>query len=444
MIVKKIKNAGTPKPKEWQIGDLVDYIRNPDIRNKGEKIEHAGGLNFLTRTHVAQKLEMICLARETTRSRMPVNHWVFSWPEGEQPTPKQVDERVDFFLKEMGLEGHQAIYGLHNDTKNFHVHIAVNRVHPETLKVVRVNNGFDIRQAQKARALIEKMQGWSPLENAPYIVTEEGEVAKRITPKEPKPTEKAIEFEQATGEKSAQRIAQEKGHDIIKNAKSWEELHEGLEKIGLRFEKKGSGAIIWVGETAVKASSVDRSFSMGKLSKKLGEFVPGKYGEAVPKIEPEPLDETNEKEWQVFRAATEDLHKQKLETLAQNEKEKAELLAKQHTDRRTKLPRILAKYGQAVYYIGSYCLRLQHKEERQRLFEKIRKRTPSFARPRFRDWLLRRGKVLRPTQVSKSEDKNRHTRPPPPSSPRQRFNPPPNWPFWNTRKREMPTVIGLQ
>ena len=92
----------------------------------------------------------------------------------------------------------------------FILHIAVNRVHPETLKVVRVNNGFDIRQAQKARALIEKMQGWSPLENAPYIVTEEGEVAKRITPKEPKPTEKAIEFEQATGRKSAQRIAQEK------------------------------------------------------------------------------------------------------------------------------------------------------------------------------------------------------------------------------------------
>ena len=259
MIVKKIKNSGTAKPKEWQIGDLVDYIRNPDVRNKGEKIEHAGGLNFLTSTHVAQKLEMICLARETNRSKMPVNHFVFSWPEGEQPTPKQVDELVAFFLKEMGLEGHQAIYGLHNDTKNFHVHIAVNRVHPETLKVVRVNKGFDIRQAQKVRALIEKMQGWSPLENAPYVVTEEGEVAQRITPQEPKPTAKAVEFELATGEKSAQRIAQEKGHGIIKNAKSWEELHTGLKKIGMRFEKKGSGAIIWVGETAIKASSVDRS-----------------------------------------------------------------------------------------------------------------------------------------------------------------------------------------
>ena len=199
---------------------------------------------------------------------MPVNHWVFSWPEGEQPTPRQVDELVKFFLEQMGLQEHQVIYALHNDKKNYHVHIAVNRVHPETCKIVRVNNGFEIRQAQKARALIEKMQGWSPLENAPYVVTEEGEVAKRITLPEPKPTEKAIQFEQSTGEKSAQRIAQEKGHKIIKTAKSWEELHEGLKNYGLRFEKKGSGAIIWIGDTAVKASSVDRSFSMGKLVKK--------------------------------------------------------------------------------------------------------------------------------------------------------------------------------
>ncbi len=252
MIVKKIKHTVNSKPKEWQIGDLVDYIRNPDVKNKGEKIEHAGGMNFLTDTHVAQKMEMICLARESVRSKMPVNHYVFSWPEGEQPTPKQVDELVEFFLREMGLEGHQAIYGLHNDTRNYHVHIAVNRVHPETLKVVRTNNGFDIRQAHKVRAMIEKMQGWKPLENSPYVVTEEGDIAQRITDHEPKPSPKAVEFEMATGEKSAQRIAQERGHDIIKNARSWDELHEGLKKVGLRFEKKGSGAIIWVGETAIK------------------------------------------------------------------------------------------------------------------------------------------------------------------------------------------------
>ena len=46
MIVKKIKNKKTKKPKVWQIGDLVDYIRFPLNKNPQEKIKYAGGRNF--------------------------------------------------------------------------------------------------------------------------------------------------------------------------------------------------------------------------------------------------------------------------------------------------------------------------------------------------------------------------------------------------------------
>ena len=104
-------------------------------------------------------------------------------------------------------------------------------------------------------------------------------------------------------------------------------MHEGLKNCGLRFEKKGSGAIIWVGETAVKASSVDRSFSMGKLVKKLGEFVAGNY-EAEIKIEPEPLDKTTVKDLRIYQAVTEELDRQRREIEERNNREKRELLAR--------------------------------------------------------------------------------------------------------------------
>lgn len=29
---------------------------------------------------------MIAMARESTQSKMPVRHWVFSWPQGEIPS----------------------------------------------------------------------------------------------------------------------------------------------------------------------------------------------------------------------------------------------------------------------------------------------------------------------------------------------------------------------
>ena len=95
----------------------------------------------------------------------------------------------------------------------------------------------------------------------------------------PKVRPVAASLENATGEKSAQRIARERGYSIIKEATSWGELHAELVEVGLRFEKKGSGALVWVGDVAVKASSVDRTFSLPKLTKRLGEFEAGEYAE---------------------------------------------------------------------------------------------------------------------------------------------------------------------
>lgn len=333
-----------------------------------------------------------------------------------------MDELVEFFLKEMELEGHQAIYALHGDTKNYHVHIAVNRVHPLTNKVVRVNHGFDIRQAQKVRALIEKKQGWSVLENAPYVVTEEGELARRKTPPEPKLEQRAQDFEAATGEKSTQRIAQEKGHDIIKNAKSWEELHEGLKNIGLKFEKKGSGAIIWVGDTAIKASSADRSFSMGKLVKRLGEFVAGKYAEELPQIDPEPLNEKYAAELQIYHEVVNKIESEKQESIEQAEEELAELATKHNKQREEIIPKV-ARHGKPFMNIGRNFLRRQQVKEKKTLRAKFRERLKIFARPRFREWMRMRGKPIQPPPESKIEEKIRHTPPPPiqfvqaPSSP---------------------------
>ncbi len=302
MIVKKVKFGKSTKPKARYIASLVDYIRHPHNINVEEKIAHSGSRNFLTDTHHGQRAEMIALAQESTHSRMPVNHWIFSWEEDQQPTHAQVDELVDIFLQGMELEGHQAIYGLHHNTRNYHVHIAVNRTHPDTLKVIAPNKGFDIEAAHKVLALIEHKQGWQTNANARYTVLENGEVVKRLTlGKKPQPKPKAINFEQSTGEKSAQRIAQARGHDIIAKAKTWAELHEGLAGVGLRFEKKGSGAIVFAGEIAVKASSIDRAFSLGKLCKRLGDFEAGIYEEIPKKHTPEPVSTVNLEEWQDYQ-----------------------------------------------------------------------------------------------------------------------------------------------
>lgn len=282
MILKKLKRTNLQKTKAAMIGGLVDYILAAKDEDGYQKLQFAYAKNVITTKPEAWKQEMIALAEESIHSKMPVTHWVMSWQENEVPTREQVKEAVGIFLEGMGLKDHQAIVAAHVNTANYHVHIVVNRVHPLIEKVVQPHKGFDIEAAHRIAAEIEHKQGWASNENARYRVNEQGQIARIQQAKVVKPKAKAADFENATGEKSAQRIAQEKGHAIIQKTTSWAELHAGLGKVGLRFVRKGSGAVIFVGNTAVKASSVDRNFGLSRLCKRLGEYEEGEYPAEMP------------------------------------------------------------------------------------------------------------------------------------------------------------------
>ncbi len=187
---------------------LVDYIAGPSAGGDGEKVEHRGALNLLNIDHDGQVQEMIDLAEIAKRSPQPVQHWILSWRENEQPTIKQADEAVRMFLSEMGLADHQAIYALHRNTSIWHVHVAVNRVNPETEKLVTVNKGFDHEIAHRAIARIELRHCWEPVPHPPYDARPDGEPERR-RPRgagERRPSVRALDFEERAGERSAERI----------------------------------------------------------------------------------------------------------------------------------------------------------------------------------------------------------------------------------------------
>jgi hypothetical protein len=132
VIVKKVamSTRAASKSKAHNVRALVDYIAGPKAGGDGEKVEHRGAENLLNVDHEGQVQEMIDLAETARRSPQPVQHWILSWREGEQPTAGQADAAVATFLEEMGLAEHQVIYALHRDTRNCHLHLAVNRGAP--------------------------------------------------------------------------------------------------------------------------------------------------------------------------------------------------------------------------------------------------------------------------------------------------------------------------
>lgn len=291
MIAKKVKNPQKSASKTARISHLTAYIREPERENSQEKCVYAGARGFITDNPQSQTAEMIALSQEAVKSKDTINHYVLSWREGEQPSLTQVEEAVDIFMNELGVTGHQVTYGLHADTDNLHLHQAINRVHPDTLKVVKINKGFDIEAAHKSIARIEHAQGWQREQNARYQVLENGDLGREhIDADKPRqPSQPKCDMENRTGEKSAERIAIEDGAPIIKRAQTWAHLHRELAAAGMRYEEAGSGAIIFVGDVGVKASSADRSASLSKMQKRLGVYQPAPEHQPIVPRAPEPI-----------------------------------------------------------------------------------------------------------------------------------------------------------
>ncbi|WP_278368134.1 relaxase/mobilization nuclease domain-containing protein, partial [Acetobacter orientalis] len=178
MIIKKVKNPKKSTSKSERIRRLILYVASPEKTDTSEKCIYFGARGFLTDILDSQIAEMIALATEAARSADTVNHYVLSWKRGESPTTEQVDEAVTLLQKEMGLNLHQIVYGLHADTDNRHLHVVVNRVDPETFRCTEINKGFDIEAGHRAIALIEHHQGWSREQNGLYQVDQDGKLVR--------------------------------------------------------------------------------------------------------------------------------------------------------------------------------------------------------------------------------------------------------------------------
>jgi hypothetical protein len=164
-----------------------------------------------------------------------------------------------------------------------------------------------------------------------------------------------------------------------------------LAKAGLRFERKGSGAVVFVGDTVVKASSIDRNFGLSKLCKRLGDYEPGHYTPEMKTPEPEPVSDIALDEWREYRRI------QETRAIEQDMEERRRMsvirraTTAQREHRQTALP-ALARYGLPMLNIARHFLAVQQKAELRRLREEMPKREKPL--PRFWKWLGERNPRL--------------------------------------------------
>lgn len=382
--------------------DLVEYCI--DELDKGgkkhTKVEHVGIQNLLSVQTAA--LEMEALASDNTRCKDPVFHAILSWREMEVPTKEQIDEAVHILLNELGLSECQVLWALQKDTENRHVHIVINRIHPETARAIQPASNWTFKAIQRAARKIELSQGWKIEQNGTYLVTEDGEIIEKSKHRDPSISQSAKDTEAHTATKSAERIAQEIAAPIMREAKIWQELHACLAEHGIAFEKKGSGAILFVGDIAIKASKAGRDISLSKLISRLGPYGPRPNDMEIRPFSPTPTEKVSQSntntEWERYSAERERYFTEKREVskalLGRQKAEFRVLLDSQKSERTVALSGSWKGRGALLNEKRSLlaakqqkeklALKDRHRQEQEELKQCFPRRFPN-----FKTWLER-------------------------------------------------------
>lgn len=87
----------------------------------------------------------------------PVYCYSLSWAPGEEPSREEMIGAAKDTLKALGMQDHEALFVGHNDEPHPHIHVIVNRVHPESGIAAKLSNDH-LKLSAWAEAF-ERLQG---------------------------------------------------------------------------------------------------------------------------------------------------------------------------------------------------------------------------------------------------------------------------------------------
>jgi hypothetical protein len=387
--------------------------------NAADKIAIADCINIDCLENATFIMDALAAQRDV-RCKNPVFHCVLSWKEGEIPTEQQAKEAAVITLKELGLENCPAVYGVHKDTHNYHLQMSVCRIDPDTLKAVDAGGGFTKKAMERAARRVEYEQGWGIEQNAWTGIDAEGNTVEKPKFLDKPLPQKTADMENLTGEKSAMRKANEILGKKYESLSNWQEFHKMVRDNGMEYNKKGSGAILTIGDITVKASNVSRNLSLTKLENIYGPYEEPASDIALNKKEehknnnPQPISEVNKNpSWKFYinqrkkyyadkkrnRAKIREFHDEQKTKLRERQKEETKKFYEQCIGKRKKEITQERSMLAVKHKIEKLALRDVQKEAR----EKYNTENPPF--PTYEQWLLRSNKFYEAEEWRHRRDK---------------------------------------
>jgi hypothetical protein len=243
-------------------------------------------------------IQMEGIAFLNPRCKDALCHYELAWPPGERPSRPQWMDCASYTLNALGYQDHQYMVVAHDDKKHFHIHIMVNKVHPETFKAhTPYRNWLTLDAAMR---VLEARYGWTHTDG-PTRWDEESKQAVRASYSErnalrtaqQQPTGAAAKFEHYHDEESLQTYMRREVAPLVRTLLTrqnvrWEVLHTFLAKYHLRIEKGEAGGYTVLAadhNIRVKASDVFRNNFAGRVNRETTESVLGPWTPASTSIQ---------------------------------------------------------------------------------------------------------------------------------------------------------------
>jgi hypothetical protein len=236
---------------------LVKYIT--DSQSKSERVGDVRTTNCHSDRADQAMLEVINVQAKNKRATADKNyHLIISFAPGESPDEKVLITIEDRVCAAIGFAGHQRISVAHHDTDSLHVHVAINKIHPQRYTIHEPFNAYHTLGLVCAK--LEKEFGLQQVNH---------------TAKKARGENNADDMERHADVESVLGWIKRECSGAMHRAQNWPAMHEVMRAHGLTIHERANGlAISSDAGISVKASSVAREFSKASLEKKLGAFEP--------------------------------------------------------------------------------------------------------------------------------------------------------------------------
>ena len=244
---------------------LASYIRGRSDKPRATWFL-AANLPGVTRPRdleLAYRLVEAVQAQNTRAGSHRTYHLVVSLhPEDRSLRANDLRRVVENLVETLRFSGHQYIAARHNDKDHEHVHVAINKIHPQTFRIH--SPAWDHQKLFPAGRGLELELGLTPLRST-----------ARDREKVP---QRAADHEAHHGIDSFARWTRKKLGPALqaRELRSWDDLHEVCASLGVVLRPHGNGLVFEDVERGVrvKASFVGRELSKPRLCQRLGAFQP--------------------------------------------------------------------------------------------------------------------------------------------------------------------------